>query len=372
MNIAFFSESYKPYLSGVTNSIETLKKGLEGLGHKVIVFSPDYPGAQQIPGVYRFPSLPAPYPGYRLTIPVPGKYYEELKQAGINIIHSHSPYQLGLLSMSYARKLKVPFVFTMHTILGKYMHYVPLIPDQLLDFISSKYIKGFCNRCDCVVVPTEKVKQQISSIGVEARTEIVPTGVDLSLFESADPSGVRQRHGIPDGAKLLLFAGRLAKEKNLTFLFKAFESILSKHSDAYLLLAAGGPMENELKKMAPKNTIFAGEIKYPGILDYYAASDVFVFSSLSETQGLVLVEAMASGIPQVAVDAEGVSDVVRDGITGYLTPPSIEAFSSRVLDLLDDQDLWLSMSKASKDAAKSAYSKEVFAQKIELIYKSVI
>ncbi len=372
MNIAFFSESYKPYLSGVTNSIETLKKGLEGLGHNVIVFSPDYPGAQKIPGVYRFPSLPAPYPGYRLAVPVLGKYYDVLKSSGINVIHSHSPYQLGLLSMYYARKLKVPFVFTMHTILGKYMHYVPLIPDQLLDFVSSRYIKGFCNRCDRVVVPTEKVRQQMSLMGVSARMEIVPTGIDLSLFDAADRSAIRQKHGIPDGAKLLLFVGRLAKEKNLTFLFKAFESILSKYGNVYLLLAARGPMENELKKIAPKNVVFAGEIKYPRVLDYYAASDVFVFSSLSETQGLVLVEAMASGIPQVAVDAEGVSDVVRDGTTGYLTPQSIEAFSSRVLSLLGDQGLWLSMSKASKDFAKSAYSKEVFARKIELIYKSVI
>jgi 1,2-diacylglycerol 3-alpha-glucosyltransferase len=372
MNIAFFSESYKPYLSGVTNSIETLKKGLEGLGHKVMVFSPDYPGAQQMPGVYRFPSLPAPYPGYRLAIPVLGKYYDELKNSGINVIHSHSPYQLGLLSMRYARKLKVPFVFTMHTMLGKYMHYVPLIPDKLLDFVSSGYIKGFCNRCDRVVVPTDKVRRQMSSIGVTARIETVPTGIDLSLSDAADPSGVRQKHGIPDGAKLLLFVGRLAKEKNLPFLFKAFGSIVSKHGNAYLLLAAKGPMENELKKLAPKNVVFAGEIKYPEVLNYYAASDIFVFSSLSETQGLVLVEAMASGIPQVAVDAEGVSDVVRSGSTGYLTPHSIEAFSSRVISLLDDRPLWLSMSKASKDVAKSAYSKEVFARKIELIYKSVI
>ena len=131
-------------------------------------------------------------------------------------------------------------------------------------------------------------------------------------------------------------------------------------------------MEGQLKKIAPKNVLFAGEVKYPEVLNYYAASDVFVFSSLSETQGLVLAEAMASGIPQVAVDAEGVSNVVKSGTTGYLTPLSIEAFSSKVLSLLDDEGLWRSMSKASKDIARSVYSKEVFAHKIELIYKSVI
>ena len=372
MNIAFFSESYKPYLSGVTNSIETLKKGLEGLGHNVLVFSPDYPGAERSKNVLRFPSIPAPYPGYRLSIPIPGKFLDKLKASKIDIIHSHSPYQLGLLSMHYAKKMKVPFVFTMHTILGKYMHYVPLIPDKFLDKISSGYIKWFCNRCSCVIVPTKKIKEQLMQIGVRSRIEVVPTGVDLDLFAKAEPSGVRQKYGIPSTAKLLLFAGRLAKEKNLPFLFDAFTSVRSKFPDTYLLLVAGGPMRKKLEKIAPKNVIFAGEVKYPEILDYYAASDLFVFSSLSETQGLVLVEAMASGIPQVAVNAEGVSDVVRDGKTGYLTQLSIEAFSSKVIGLLGDRELWNSMSKASKDLVRTEYSKEAFARKIELIYKNVI
>ena len=372
MNIAFFSESYKPYLSGVTNSIETLKKGLDDLGHKVMVFSPSYPGAEQMPDVYRFPSMPAPYPGYRLSIPVPGKYFDLLKESKTDIIHSHSPYQLGLLSMHYAKRLKIPFVFTMHTILGKYMHYVPVIPDQLLDFLTSRYMKGFCNRCDRVIVPTEKIKQQLSSMGVTAGIEAVPTGVDLSLVKNADPSGIREKYNVPAGAKLLLFVGRLAKEKNLEFLLKAFESVLAGYQNAYLLLAARGPIEGELRKLAPKNVIFAGEVNYPKVLDYYGASDVFVFSSLSETQGLVLAEAMASGVPQVAVDAEGVSDVVRNNVTGYLTPASLEAFSSKVLDLLRNHDLWLSMSRASKETARTDYSEEVFARKIELIYKSVI
>lgn len=372
MNIAFFSESYKPYLSGVTNSIETLKNGLEGLDHNVIVFSPDYPGAEKTPNVFRFPSIPAPYPGYRLSIPLPGEYFDQLKRNKIDIIHSHSPYQLGLLSMHYAWKLKVPFIFTMHTILGKYMHYVPLVPNKLLDAASTAYMRWFCNKCDRVIVPTEKIKIDIADTGIRSSIEVVPTGVDMDLFAKANPAGIRQTHGIPNDAKLLLFTGRLAKEKNIKFLFNAFQLIRSRFNNAYLLLAAGGPMEKELVGIAPKNTVFAGEIKYPEILDYYAASDVFVFSSLSETQGLVLVEAMASGLPQVAVDAEGVSDIVRNGETGYLTPLSIEAFSGKVSDILGNSGLRASMSNASKKTAVSEYSKETFARKIELIYKSVL
>jgi glycosyltransferase involved in cell wall biosynthesis len=372
MNIAFFSESYKPYVSGVTNSIETLKKGLEELGHQVIVFSPSYPNSGPLTDVFRFPSIPAPYPGYRITIPVPGKYLDLLKTKKINIIHSHSPYQLGLLSMNYAKKLKVPFIFTMHTILSQYMHYIPLVPQSVSSFLMDAYIRWFCNRCGCVIVPTKKVMDQLRSTGIKSRIEIIPTGIDMTLVDKASASGIRGKYGIPDDAKLLLFVGRLAREKNLLFLLKAFELIQKKKGNVYLLIAAGGPMEKELKAAAPGNVIFAGAIGYPEVFNYYKASDIFVFSSLSETQGLVLAEAMACSVPQVAVDAEGASDVVKDGVTGYLTSHSEEAFSSAVLRLIEDEGSREKMSRSSIETARSVYSKEVFAQKIELIYKSMI
>jgi len=372
VKIAFFSESYKPYLSGVTNSIETLKNALERLGHETLVFSPDYPGAPKEKGIYRFPSVPAPYPGYRLAIPLPGMFYNVLKNEKVDVIHSHSPYQLGLLSLAYANLLKKPFIFTMHTMLGQYMHYIPLIPESVSGSITDKYIRSFCDHTSAVVAPTQKVQDQLRSIGVSSRIEIVPTGVDMQLAAKADPSGVRRAHGIPDGSKVLLFVGRLAKEKNIPFLFRVFSTVRSKIRDVHFLIAAGGPIESELKSMAPENVIFAGEVKYPKVLDYYAASDIFIFSSLSETQGLVLAEAMSCGLPQVAVDAEGVSNVVKDSVTGYLTPNSEQDFAARVIELLESDQAREKMSVASKEVARSAYSSEVFAAKIELIYKSVI
>ncbi len=371
MNIAFFSESYKPYLSGVTNSIETLKHGLEDLGHKVIVFSPDYPKAEKHTDVYRFPSIPSPYPGYRLAIPVSMKYLEILKKNKIDIIHSHSPYQLGLLSMHYADKLKVPYIYTVHTMFGKYMHYFPLIPQRFTEDLMTSYIKWFCNRCAAVVAPTLKVKQDLITSGVKKRIEVIPTGIDLSLIKN-DRAALRKRYGIPDDGILLLFVGRLAKEKNLEFLFEAFGKINAKRKNTHLLLAAGGPMEDEYSKSAGQNVIFAGQIGFPKVLSYYSAADIFVFSSLTETQGLVLAEAMAAGVPQVAVDAEGAHDVVADGKTGFLTKLSIEEFAAKVIKLIDDKELRRSMSERSKIAASSSFSKEAFAQKIELLYKSVL
>jgi len=372
VKIAFFSESYKPYLSGVTNSIETLKDGLEDLGHSCLVFSPSYPGSKDIDNVHRFPSFPAPYPGYRVTIPIPGMHLGLLKDNKIDIIHSHSPYQLGLLSMYYAKRLKVPYIFTMHTILSKYMHYIPLIPQAISVSMMDGYVRWFCNRCSCVIVPTDNVAEQLIKTGVRSRIEIVPTGIDMTFAEKADPTGIREKHGIPNDAKVLLFVGRLAKEKNLEFLFRALDLIASKTNKVFLLIAAKGPMEEQLKKVARSNIIFAGEVQYPKVLDYYAASDLFVFSSLTETQGLVLIEAMACGLPQVAVDAEGVSNVVKNGVTGYLSPLSEPEFARLVIDLLNDPGLMEKMSASSRETAKHTYSKEVFARKIELIYKSML
>ena len=372
MNVAFFSESYKPYISGVTNSMETLKSGLEELGHRVLVFSPNYPSAKKEKDIYRFPSLPSTYPGYRLAIPMPGRTLNILKESGVEIIHSHSPYQLGQLSRHYARKLKIPYVFTMHTLLSQYMHYVPFLPEDILINFTSAYIKSFCNRVDCVITPTNKVSNELRSIGVRTRIEVVPTGMDMALAEKADPKGVRYNHGIPKHAKVLLFVGRLAKEKNLDFLLKAFEAIRGDRNDLYLLIAAGGPMNSELKGRGIRNAIFAGAVGYPEIFNYYAASDIFVFSSLSETQGLVLAEAMACGIPQVAVAAQGVSDVVVDGVPGFVTKESIDDFAAKVSELLSDDILYLKMSQGSRSNAQKVYSKEAFARKIEQVYKSVI
>jgi 1,2-diacylglycerol 3-alpha-glucosyltransferase len=372
MRIAFFSESYKPYTSGVTNSIEILKTRLESLGHKTLIFAPDYPNVLSEQNVYRYPAIPSPYPGYRLAIPFSKKNYEVLKEAEINIIHSHSPVQLGLLSMWYAKKLKVPFVFTMHTMLNMYTHYIPLLPYIISSRLIDKYVRWFCNKCSCVIAPTNNVKKGLIEIGVKTRIEVVPTGIDLSNAAKADGSYVRTKHGIPSNAKILLFAGRLAKEKNIPFLFRAFEVVAMKVPNVVLLIAAGGPMEKELKKIAPPNAIFAGNIPYSRIFDYYKASDLFVFSSLTETQGLVIAEAMACGLPQVVVDAEGVSDVVINGQTGYLTKENEEDFCNKVIELLTNNVLREEMSEESVEQAKIRYSSEAFAKKIELVYRSVL
>ncbi|MFC1559705.1 glycosyltransferase family 4 protein [Candidatus Margulisiibacteriota bacterium] len=376
MKIAFFSESYKPYLSGVTNSVETLANELESLGHEVYIFAPDYPGAERSDKIYRFPSIKAPYPGYRLAIPKPRDTLKMLKEKKIELIHSHSPYQLGLMSMWCAKKLRIPFVFTMHTLFDKYMHYVPILPQELKEKFISGYLKGFANRCDAVIVPTHKAMENLRSKGTVREIEVIPTGVNLNLFKGLKPAQVKKKYKIPSTAKILLYVGRLAEEKNLPFLLRSFKLILNKVKNIRLLIVAGGPMESELKEEAAnldifEKTIFTGEVSYPEVLNYYAAADLFVFSSLTETQGLVLPEAMAAGLPVVAVNSEGVANMVKEGESGSLVEPNEHLFSEKVIDLLSSKERLLKLRAKTKKYAQR-YSSGNFAKKVEELYSSLL
>jgi len=376
MRIAFFTESYKPYLSGVTNSAETLKKELDELGHETYVFAPDYPDAEKTKDIYRYPSIKALYPGYRLAIPKPFNTLKFLKEKEIDIIHSHSPYQLGLLSMWCAKKLKVPYVYTMHTIFGKYLHYIPVIPNKVSDKAVSFLLRKFANKCSTVIVPTPKAKEYLESTGANPRIEVVPTGIDLKLFQDLDGDRIREKHNIPKTDKLLIFVGRLAKEKNVSFLLRSFKLILEQIKNSRLMLVAGGPLQDQLKKEAADlgvldRTIFTGEVSYPEVLNYYAAADLFVFSSITETQGLVLPEAMAAGTPAVAVDSEGVSDMVENGVSGYLVELNEHIFAEKVVTVLNDTEGFAELkTKTIKYVEK--FSSKTFAKKIESIYSSLI
>lgn len=378
MKIGIFSESYKPYISGVTISIETLVNELRTLGHEVFIFAPHHPEARETdPNIYRFPSIRTHYPGFRLSLPFSREILRKIPELGIDLIHTHSPYQTGLLSLFFARRLKLPIIYTFHTLFTQYLHYVPLLPKPALQHILSTYLRGFCNRCDAIIVPTEKVKDILLRDRVKRRIEVLPTGVDMSLVDNFSGEGVREKFKIPKEANLLLYVGRLSKEKNLHFLLDAFSMILKEFSETYLMLVAKGPLEKNLKNYAKslglsRNVVFTGEIKFPDVFDYYKASDIFVFSSLTETQGLVLAEAKVAGLPIVAIDAEGAGEMVSHGVDGFLTKPSVEEFSFSVIELLINQPLRVSMSKRAREISWEKLSSKAMAAKAEKLYLSFL
>ena len=378
MKIAVFSESYKPYISGVTRSIETFEKELTLLGHEVFVFAPGYPGHKDdSKKIIRFPSLPTKYPGFRIALPLP--FF--IPGTGFDVIHSNSIFQLGILSLLYAKRKKIPFVYTFHTMFTEYLHNVPIPKWISLPFVSF-LIRSFCNRCDQLIVPTSKTKNYLEGFGVKAPIEVVPSGIDMDLVEKASPGGIRERLGIPKESPVLIFVGRLSKEKNIPFLFDAFKIVLNStgvgtiHELPVLLIVAGGPLEKEYKQMVAdmgisKNVVFAGQAPYPEVLNYYKAGDIFVFSSKTETQGLVVAEAKACGLPAVALDAQGISECIHDGEDGFLVGENKQIFAEKILMLIKNYDLRAKMSKTARQNAGKEFSSAILAKKLELIYNSV-
>ncbi len=370
MKIAFFADSYKPYLSGVTNSAETLVKELRLLGHQVYVFAPSYPGhTDDDPFIFRFPSIASGYPRFRLALPVIAKIPE------VDIVHSHSPFQAGLLASFVARRRGAPLVYTFHTLFTRYVHYARFVPKPLAKMGIVAYLRSFCRRADMIIAPSELAKRVLRSWKVEQDIEVVPSGVDLSLLPDGrdrQRARLREQYNIPASAPVLFYAGRLSREKNIPFLIKAFVELHKSERNLYLVLAGGGPLEKELRHHHHKNIILTGEVKYPAILHYYCMGDIFVFSSLTETQGMVLAEAKANQLPTVALFAGGLSGTVRSGIDGYLVPRNQAAFISHIERLLHGQGLIRKMSAAAYADAVERLSSAVVAKKIETIYNSLI
>src|SRR5690554_1676190 len=227
MKIAFFSDSYRPYLSGVVKSIELFKDKMEELGHEVYIFAPDYPEVVRQEHIYRFKSIPAPTNSdFRLALPVSTKLTMKLRELQPDLIHTHSPFMMGLLARIEARKLDIPLVFTYHTLYDKYAHYAPL-GKELARKLAVKYTRDFCKSCDLVVAPSEYVKKRLNSYKTGVPVISIPTGIDLSpyLLHKNKKEDIRKKYCIEPEERMLLFVGRLGLEKNLYFLLKVMKKI---------------------------------------------------------------------------------------------------------------------------------------------------
>ncbi len=375
MKIGIFTDSYKPYTSGVVTSICTFREELEKLGHQIYIFAPSYPGySENEDGVYRYYSVPSPTnPDYTLAIPIFPGMNSLLKRLDLDIIHVHSPFTMGRVGLHYARRYDIPIVFTYHTLYDQYVHYVPVAQDLARD-VTIKYSKNFCNQCDHIVVPSREVETILTELNIKTPRSVIPTGVPLEKFNQGDRQWLRKHYDIPEENRILLFVGRLTKEKNLDFLLDAFNQIHRQTPDTSLVLTAQGPMEEQLKKQAQElglnleqDVIFTGALPFDTLVNVYYSADLFVFSSVTETQGLVLIEAMAAGLPVVAVRAYGVQDMVDDGINGYLTPCSIPEFSQAIGKLLEDKETYRSFSQNALLKADSLSSQNM-ARKLEELY----
>ena len=378
MKIALFSNSYLPYLSGITLSIKILREELEKLGHTVFIVGPKYPGHMEYdPKIFRLPSLPATYPGYRLVFPCSPSIFAKLKKEKIDLIHAHQPFGVGQAARLLARRMRVPIVYSFHTLFSRYVHHTPWAPQRLAKVLVARYLAYFCNQVDTVIVPSEMVRRLLVLRKVKQPIKVIPTGLQLQkIKDKAAVAGqremIRKKHQLPSDAKILLYSGRLSAEKNVPFLLEAFQSILAQEKNTCFILVGGGPKEKEFKNIAGKNVFIVGQKQHEEVLDYCLAADIFVYASTTETQGLVLTEAKACGLPVVAVFGGGISDVIESGLDGYLVPGNQEMFVEHVLRLLREKQLRKDMGNKGREDSHLRFSSVVVAKQFENVYNCLI
>lgn len=379
VKIGVFTDSYKPYTSGVVTSISNLKEDMTRLGHEVHVFAPKYPNYEEAEAnVYRFFSVPSPTnPDYTLAIPVHPGMNQLIRNLHLDIVHVHSPFTMGIVGLRYARRFNLPLLFTYHTRYDQYVHYFPVAHDLAKD-VTIKYSSHFCNNCNHLIAPTEEMAEIIRGFDVKTPITVIPTGVPINKFTGGEPGWLKRNYHISEEKRILLFAGRLTHEKNLPFLINTFKQVKKQRPSTSLVIIAQGPLEEELKSLVKtlglsliEDVIFTGALHFDDLLKAYYSADLFVFSSLTETQGLVIVEAMAAGLPVVAVRASGVQEMVDDGVNGFLTPPDCSAMAAAIIKVLDDEHIYKQFRDHALDKAQSLSSYNM-ALKLERVYEDLL
>lgn len=359
MKIGIFSESYLPVRNGVTVSVTTLSDELARLGHEVFIFTTAYKGyVDESDRVYRFPSFRTIMDrGYPIPIPfVPG-FLNKVKSLNLDVIHTQSPWMLGWLGLNIARKLDIPVISTNHTNYPEYSHYFPLAPPSVTKKVIIKLMKEYYNRCDAIVTPSKQVYEMLTGYGITRPIHVISTGISINTLKT-DSGGeeTRHRYGIPQDAMVLIYAGRLAKEKNLSLLFNAFNILAAQKSTIYLMVVGNGPSYEECRQTAVKSPyasriILTGSIPREDMVNYYSAGNIFVFPSDTDTQGLVLCEALKAGLPCVAVNAGGSPEMICDGADGFLAENNVEDFTAKISLLLNNDIL---MKSCSEQAVKNS------------------
>lgn len=315
LRIALFTECYRPIQNGVVAAVDALSEALRAKGHEVLCITPTMPGYREADlSVVRVPSLPLPTStAYRLTLPLLPRRAVERMMPRPSIVHAHSPFVTGWMGMRAARRFRTPLVFTYHTRLEDYVHYVPFEP-RMTRSAAVGLTRAYANMADAVIVPTPAMETHLRAIGVTSRIDVVPSGIDVGFFGAGKRrADVRTRFGVAPGEAMVLVVGRLAKEKNLELALAAFAAL--RAPAARLVIVGDGPEREHLVALAARagiaqDTHFAGELPRAELPDAYASADVFLFTSRSETQGLVLAEALAAGLPVVAVDTPATRDVL--------------------------------------------------------------
>ncbi|MDQ2693341.1 MAG: glycosyltransferase family 4 protein [Chloroflexota bacterium] len=381
MHIAFFTNYYHPVVNGVVRSVASFRDVLMRQGHNVFVFAQaddDYEDEE--PFIFRYPSLPLPVPGDVSTaLPVSPFVEQLLPTLKLDVIHTHHPILLGQTAARRANELGLPLVFTFHTQYWEYTHYVPLPIEAVQEFLKNRihrWLRDYMQRCHHIVIPSESMRDfLVREYGLQERYTVIPTGTNLEPFLRADGKSLRKKQGWQKET-VLISIGRLAPEKNWDTLLRGFASVVREKPELRLVLIGDGPAKGDLRELASElgvaeRVTFTGAVPFDEIPTYLKAADAFCFASVTETQGLVTIEAMAAGLPVVAVDGSGTRDIVKNGRQGFLVDNDPEALAKGIKKLLADPQR---LKRFSENALKKAraYDIQVLGKRVIDVYHQAI
>jgi 1,2-diacylglycerol 3-alpha-glucosyltransferase len=381
MKILFLSDVYFPRINGVSTSIHTLRQQLAAQGHHVHLLAPDYysPGEDET-WITRLPSRYLMFDPEDRLIRY-GKAVEltrALRREDYDILHVHTPFAAHYLGLRLGGRLGIPCVETYHTFFEDYMHhYLPILPKPLTRAFARSLSRRQCNAVDAVIAPSQPMLDALRGYGVEAQAEVIPTGLQDHSFVPGDGAGFRQRYNIPPERPVMLYVGRVAYEKNISFLLRMTLQVKHTRPDVLLVIAGEGPAMERLRKETAALGL-QDHVRFIGYLDRktqlndcYQMADLFVFASTTETQGLVLLEAMAQSVPVVAVAEMGTRSILVEGKGAAIAPLEETDFAQRVLALLEDEK---SRKALGEEACRHAlgWSSRQMAERMLDFYRRVI
>ncbi len=386
MHILMLSDVYFPRINGVSTSLASFRSQLQQLGHRVTLVAPAYPGLGAHPG---------PAPDDKDLIRIPSRYLivdpedrilkgrlirRTLHEAGIertDLIHIHTPFVAHYAGLRLARHWQVPVVETYHTFFEGYLqHYLPWLPAAWLRAFARRVSRAQCNAVDRVIAPSVAMRQTLLEYGIETPIVRLPTGIDPAAWSGGDGHLFRAERDIPYGREMLVHVSRIAFEKNIGFLLQMLQHLRSKRPDILLLIAGEGPARDDLERQAERlglqdNIHWCGYLdRDTTLIDCYRAGHAFVFASATETQGLVLLEAMASGLPVISTACLGTTDILTEASGAEVVPENPALFAERVAAVLDDPERQRAIREAHGRWVQQ-WSEREMTQKLLALYQEL-
>lgn len=386
MKIAIFTETYEPYVSGVVTSVKFLKETLERMHHEVYIITAnlkrnrfEYDEKKRI--IY-IPGIKTGIGGAKLTKTFSRKAYNIIKTWNLDVIHCQTEFGIGAFSRKVAKKLNIPVVHTYHTLYEDYVHYVTHgFFNNFGKKIAIKLTKHYCENCEELIVPTEKIKRLfIDKYGINREIHVIPTGIDLEKFDMTDQmekdlNKLRKKYKLSEKDFIIGSIGRVAKEKSLDRLIRSTRDIIDKYPFVKLIIGGDGPELENLKRQAKelqmeKYIIFTGMIDYKDVPTYYHLFNIMSSFSVTETQGLTIIEALATQVPVVCINDKSFREMVQDKYNGYLVEDELD-YINKVEYLINNEKVYKEMSVNAKNSVFK-YSKEVFASDVLKVYAKAI